>query len=349
MNLRRIRPLVFLGLALIMLAAPAAHAQNPPKGDFVDDPVRVAVNARKTVKNVQHATANDGSFEEVSCDADDSSDHSVWFIFRLVNGGLVDIDSGGTVLNYEDGSASFVALTLFRVQPLGGIVEEGGACVVSSTARLTNLNLTAGEYVVRIANESVFEPSLPSQYRLSIRLRFDSGLLQNPEFADPFDEHWKIKKPGNPPKVTRVCPGGDCAIRFGGTAGGRIQQKIGVDLKWQKWVKGDLLVGDIYVNNTPVAGSDVTLTLQIAYSDGTPKTKVSATRHITQTSTVSLTYFGAVHAEIASKNVKKIVFKVSSPANSDMFTMQNPSIALKAGSSVRAPLLSVLPLPPPAQ
>lgn len=339
------RPSLFGLIFLILLAAPAAYAQTPPKGDNAAAPVNVPLNKQKTVKNAQFATMEAIGTEGVSCDADNSSDHSVWFRFTMPRGGVIDIDSGGTILNGAGGSHSFVALSLHRRD--AGFTELN--CVVSATARFTGVDLPAGEYLVRIASDSVNEPSGPSQYRLSIRLRFMSGLIQNSSFENtPLGAHWQIKRPGTPPKVTFVCLT-TCGVRFGGAVKGKVVQNVSIDPKQLKYKVGDVVDADAFINNTGVSGANVRMILKITYSDGRPKTVVKQTRLITQTGTTTLRSFGGIYAELVSKAVSNIQLTIMSPAASDTFTVDSASLNLRAGTSVREQGLLPVPPPPPGQ
>jgi hypothetical protein len=340
MNFRLFRNALFAVFALMLFAAPAVHAQTPPKGDDADQPVNVPLNTQKTVKNVQHATVTGTSIENASCDGDSNSDHSVWFRFNMPYGGTVDIDSGGSILNGAGGSHSFVVLSVYKAG--GGLAEVG--CQVSSTARLLNQNLSAGTYYVRIANDSVNEPTRDSQYRLSVRARFISGFLEDPSFeSHALGVYWKAKGAGDPPKVTRVCSG-DCVIRFGGVAGGKLQQRVTIAPNVIQFKVGDVVSANAFINNTIVAGSDVRITFKIVYFDGTPATVASTTRHITQTGTAAVASFGSVFAEVASPKVQSFVFKVISPVASQTFSVDSTSLAVQAGTSVRTD--GLLPVPP---
>ncbi len=340
MKINRLRNALFALFALLLLAAPAAYAQTPPKGDNVEAPKNVPLNKQKTVKNVQFATSQGIGIEAATCDGDNSSDHSVWFRFTMPYGGTVDIDSSGSIVNGQAGSHTYVVLSLHRDD--AGLTELG--CQVSSTARLTGQLLTAGTYLVRIANDSINEPSGPSQYRLSVRVRFMSGFLQDPGFeSTALGVHWKAKKAGDPPKITRVCSG-DCVVRFGGVAGGKLQQKVAIDRSVLRFKVGDVVGADAFINNTGVGGSDVKLTLRIVYSDGHAPTVSTSRRHITQTGTALTASFGSVYAEVASKNVQQFVLVITSPVASEMFSVSTTTMQVQAGTSVRTDTL--LPVPP---
>ena len=340
MKYRLMRHLLFALFALILLAAPV-YAQTPPKGDNVGAPVNVPLNKQKTVKNVQFATMEGIGIEAVTCDADNSSDHSVWFRFTMPRGGTIDIDSGGTILNGADGSHSFVALSLHRQD--AGFTELD--CMISSTARFTGVNLPAGGYLVRIASDSVNEPTGPSQYRISIRLRFMSGMIENSSFEDlPLGVHWDIRRAGTPPKVTFVCLT-TCGVRFGGAEKGKVVQNVAFERSQLRYKVGDIVNADAFINNTGFSGANVRMMLKITYSDGRPKTVVKQTRLITQTGTTTLRSFGGIYAEITSKAVAKIQLSIMSPNTSDTFTVDSVSMNLRAGTSVRE--LGLLPVPPP--
>jgi hypothetical protein len=340
MNIRLLRSAVSAMVVLMLLAVPTAFAQTPPKGDNVANPANVPLNTQRTVKNVQFATMEGIGIEAVSCDGDNSSDHSVWFRFTMPYGGTVDIDSSGSIVNGATGSHTFVALSLHQAN--AGLTEAG--CQVSSTARLVNQTLPAGTYLVRIANDSVNEPSGPSQYRLSVRARFMSGFLEDSSFeSTALGVHWKVKRAGDPPKITRVCSGG-CVVRFGGVAGGKLQQKVAIAPSVLKFKVGDVASANAFINNTGVGGSDVKLTLKIVYSDGTPATVASVRRHITQTGTAAIASFGSVYAEVRSKNVQTFIFMITSPVANEMFSVDSATMQVQAGTSVRTD--GLLPVPP---
>jgi hypothetical protein len=336
--MRSVRSLVLtIATFILLFAAPTVQAQNPPKGDNVANPVKIALNTQKTVKNIQNASVESPATENTSCDGDDNSDHSVWFRFVMPAGGTVDLDSGGSILNGSTGSHAYVVLTLYR--ETAGLAEV--ACMLSTNARLVSQNLTAGVYFVRIANDSITEPTAPSQYRLSLRLRSMNGLLQDPSFEnEALGVSWKAKKAGSPAKVTRVCTT-ECQIRFGGAAKGQVFQRVSIDTKSLRFKVGDVVSADAFINNTPIAGADVKLTLQIVYADSTPATQVSLTRHITQTGTSVVKGFGSIFAEIRSKAVESIKFTITSPDASETFSVTSTGLTIQAGTSVRA-----LPLPP---
>src|SRR5690606_2229423 len=155
--------------------------------------------------------------------------------------------------------------------------------------------------------------------------------------------NWKIRRAGDPPKVTRVCTT-SCVIRFGGAAKGRLQQGVSFDRKMLRFKVGDVISADGFINNTGVAGANVRMMIKIAYSDGHPVTKAAATRSIVQTGTSTSRSFGGLLAEITSPAVRKIKFIVISQTVSDTFSVESVSLNLKAGST-RSPLLPVPPAP----
>ena len=340
MKMNLMRSALFAVFVLMLLAAPTAFAQTPPKGDNVASPVSVPLNTQKTVKNIQFAGMEGLDVEAIACDPDNSSDHSVWFRFTMPYGGTVDVDSSGSIVNGAAGSHTFVALSLHHAD--ASLTEV--SCQITSTARLINLALAAGTYYARIASDSVTEPSGPSQYRLSVRVRFMSGFLQDPGFdTAALGVHWKAKNAGDPPKVTRVCSA-TCVVRFGGVAGGKLQQKAAVDPAVLKFKVGDVVSANAFINNTGLAGADVKLTLKVLYGDGRAPTVASARRHITQTGTAGTASFGSVYAEIASKNVQQFVFTITSPVASETFSVDTTVMQVQAGTSVRA--AGLLPVPP---
>lgn len=342
MKFQLFRNALFAIFALAFLAGPAVHAQTPPKGNKIGKPVNVPLNTQKTIKNAQFASNQSSVIEAASCDGDNSSSDSVWFRFTLPYGGLVDIDSGGTMLNSASAAHSFVVLSAYRVD--GSTRVEIG-CQVSSTARLLNQSLSAGTYLVRIANDSINPPTRASQYRLSVRVRFMSGFLEDPSFENSaFGPYWKVKKAGKPPKITRSCLGGTCVARFAGAKGGKLQQKTAVDPAVLRFKVGDIATANAFINNTGVDGADVNLTLKIVYSDGTSATVVKARRHITQAGTVSVASFGSLAAEVKSKNVRTFIFVITSPLASHHFSVESASLTVQAGTSVRAS--DLLPVPP---
>jgi hypothetical protein len=330
------RSSVVLSAVLLLLAAPAAHAQGPPKGDNLASPARLKVNASKTIRNIQFATVNDGASENTTCG---TGTNSVWYRFFIDNYTTVSIDSGGSILNKDEQASSYVVLSLHR--DVGGTLTEVD-CVSTTFARLTDLSLQPGTYFVRIAG-AIGAPLVgPSQYRVSVRARSISDILYDASFEEqPLGVIWKAKKAGTPAKITRECPS-QCHVRFDGIAGGKLQQKLGADQNI-RYRPGDLVNANAFILGTAVAGANIELTLKIAYTDGTPTTKVSAVRHFINTSTVMNTGFGSIFAEIDSKAVKSIKFSIVSPAASDTFSVTSTFAGIYAGS------LRDAVLPPPAQ
>jgi hypothetical protein len=339
MNVRTIRRLSILSAALLLFAAPAAHAQTPPAGDNHLSPVTVKLNGSTTVTNVQFATLESALVEAVTCDGNASSDNSVWFQFTLPSSGTVDIDAGGSLLDTGTGTNSQVVMTLYEPDGVG-LTET--VCLFDNKPRMTDVGLNAGTHVVRLASDMTVMPQALSQYRLSVRVRYMSQILADPEFDQPLGTVWKIKNAGDPSLITQTCTS-YCYIYFNGIAGGTLQQTILIDPSVMKFKVGDYFGASLYIMGTPVSGADIKMTVKLIYSDGTPPTKVTLVEHVTETST-TLYYSGAggFAVEIRSKALKSIKFKVTSPTTADTFRIINSILSLSAGTSVRAPL----PVPP---
>jgi hypothetical protein len=339
MSFRTIRRLSILSAALLLLAAPAAHAQTPPAGDHHLTPVMVKLNASKTVKNVQYATLESAPVEAVSCDTNASSDHSVWFQFTMPSAGTVDIDAGGSLLSTGTGTNSQVVMTLYEPDGIGITETE---CLFANKPRMTDVSLSAGIHVVRVASDMAVAAQAPSQYRLSIRVRYLSQFLDDPEFEQSIGTPWKIKKAGTPPLVTRIC-GTYCYVLFNGVGGGALQEQMQTENRLMKFKAGDYFAASAHINGTPALGSDIKITVKLTYSDGTPPTKVSLVEHITETSTtVNYAIAGGFAIEIKSSALKSITYTIASPTPADTFRVINSLLSLSAGTSVRAPL----PVPP---
>lgn len=336
-----IRRLTIVFAALLLMAAPTAYAL-PPAGDTLAAPVAILVNSGKTIDGAEAATNLDGAFEASTCDGNASSANSVWFSLTLPAASVLDIDSAGTLLQLAASVRTFVVLTVYQYSP--GPVLNQTNCVFGDNARLTSIPLSAGEYRIRIANDAGSLAGA-SRYRLHVRARAMDQFLQEPVFeTSDLGVVWKAKNAGNPAQIYRFCTA-TCGIRFNGAAGGLVQQTVDFDPSPIKWVPGDLLRADVSINNTPVTGADVKLTLKIIYTGGTPVTKVSATRHITDINTGIVTSpFGGLYAVVASKAVKSVKFIVTSPQADDTFSLKHTLLSLYAGSGLRD---SVLP-PPPA-
>lgn len=334
----------FLTLTLFVLimlasAAPTA-AQNPPKGDNYQQPIKIVPNTQKTVKNVQYASLQAPSIELTACDADNSSDNSVWFRFVMPRGGSVDLDSSGSVLNSTLSSHSYVTLSLYDAASL-----NERRCETDNGARILDTVLPAGEYLVRIASDGDY-PNGPSQYRLSLRIRSLLGMGKNANFENATPgEFWAIRRAGSPPKVTFVCIT-DCGVRFNGATKGKVLQNVKFEKSELRFKKGDMVNATAYINSTGPSGSNVRMILKIVYNDGTPQTISKQTRHITHTSTTTSTNFGGVYAEIASKAVKKFQVTIMSPDAIDIFTVSSTTMNMTSGFSVRQHgLISVPPAP----
>jgi hypothetical protein len=336
MSLRTIRRLSVVIATLLLFATPAAHAQTPPDGDNYLTPVNVKLNASKTIKDVQFATLESPAIEAVACDGNASSDHSVWFQFTLPSSAVVDLDANGSLLDTGTGTNTQLVMTLYEPD---GIGLSETTCLFENKPRMINLTLSAGTHVVRLASDMVAALQAPSQYRLSVRVRYLGQLLADPEFeANALGLLWKARKTGDPPQIVRTCEV-YCYVSFNGAAGGKLQQTVEFSPSRMKFKAGDYFGATTYVNGTPAEGSDVKLTVVVAYSDGTPPTKRSLVEHIVQTSTTNVSSpAGGFAVEIASKAVKSVKFMIVSPAASDTFRVVNSVLSVSAGSSVRAPL-----------
>lgn len=343
MNARIFSRLLIMTAAMgLLLAAPAAQAQKPPKGDNYNSPVNLPLNGQKTIKNVENATMEPIGIEQVSCDGDNSSDNSVWFTFVMPAFGHVDIDSAGTLLNSATGSSGFVAFSVHKSDP--GLTEEG--CLVGTLPRFTNLTLNSGTYLVRIASDGANALISPSQYRVGIRVRRLLNMLQNNSWEDtPLGVHWKIPKAGTPPKVRFECPY-SCGVRFDGLAKGKVVQKVTIPASQLKFKAGDILSANISVNDTGAEGADIRVILKIKYKNGKPTTVVKHTRRIVHPTTTTFYAYGMVYAEIAHKAVASIQLVIMSPKATDTFMVGSAELLLYAGTSVREG--SPLPVPPPA-
>jgi hypothetical protein len=199
-------------------------------------------------------------------------------------------------------------------------------------------------HFIRLASDSPGLLQGPSQYRISVRVRYLAQFLADPEFDEPPGTAWKIKKAGNPPQVVRTCAA-HCYVSFNGVAGGKLQQTVLIDPSVMKFKVGDYFTARAGINGTPAGGSDVKMTVQLNYSDGTPPTKASLTKLVIQTSTAA-TYSlaGDFAIEIKSKALKSIKVMIISPTAADTFRVLSGTLSLWAGSNVRA-LLSVPPGP----
>lgn len=336
---RVLRLFVLLSIlaALPIVAAPAAAASKPPKGDNSTAPVDIALNSQKTIKRIENATMEAPGIEDTSCDMDDLSDHSVWFRFSVPFSMLIDIDAAGSIIRSDAGVHGNVALSYYELD--GGLIHRG--CTTGVDARLEDLLLSEGDvYYVRVANIGQFEPTEPSRYRLSLRVRETLNIPKD-QFVgtQPLGINWHVKHAGDPPKIERLCPNG-CYVRFNGVAKGKIFQKVDVDPSVLRFKPGDVIYMTAYVFLTPPEGSDIKISLKINYSDGTPPTKVNATRHFVNTSTNLAQNIGAIVAETAGM-VSRLTFTVSSPQTDDVFGLLSIEANAYPGSGPRG----VLPLP----
>ncbi|MBK9124193.1 MAG: hypothetical protein IPM16_13900 [Chloroflexi bacterium] len=336
-GLSRLFGVLLIFAVLPVFTLPVAHAQTPTKGDNQSAPINIALNTSKTVKHIENATMESALVEETSCDVSDLSDHSVWFRFEVPITMLVDIDASGALIQTDSGAYANVVLSYYRLQ--GALLHQG--CAIGTNARLANQLLSAdGVYYVRIANISQHEPTGPSRYRLSLRVRETLSIPQDPFIAtQPLGVNWQVKKAGNPPKVVRLCPNG-CYIRFDGAAGAKVFQKVDFDSSVLQFKPGDIVSMTSFVFMTPPEGSHVKLSIRIDYSDGTPSTKVKATRLFINTSTNTAQDIGPIIAEVAGK-VQRMTFSISSPDVDDVFSVLSVEAEAYAGSGPRG----VLPVP----
>lgn len=329
---------VLLILAVLpIFTSPVAHAQTPPKGDNQSAPINIALNTSKTVKHIENATMESAIIEDTPCDVSDLSDHSVWFRFEVPISMLVDIDASGALIQTDFGAYTDVVLSYYKDQ--GALTHRG--CATGTNARLANQLLSANDvYYVRIANLSQHAPTGPSRYRLNLRVRETLSIPQDSFIAtNPLGVHWQVKKAGDPPKVVRLCPNG-CYIRFDGAAGAKVFQKVDFDASVLQFKPGDIVSMTSFVFMTPPGGSDIKLSIRIDYSDGTPSTKVKATRQFINTSTNIAQNIGPIIAEVAGK-VQRMTFSISSPDVDDVFSVLSVEAEAYAGSGPRG----LLPVP----
>ena len=328
MRALRICTLALIGC--VLLAAPAAHAA-PTQGDDRDAPIDIALNSTITVKQIQDATLEAPSVEETECDPDGITDHSVWFRFTAPMTMLLDLDATGAFIDSATETHSGIVIAYY--EDVGGVITHLG-CTSGDSARLEDLLLsTDGVYHVRIANSGE-EPTRPSEYKLSARVRFVLSTAQ-PDFvaSEDIGTRWTTKKAG-PSQIERVCitpPSTDCRIDFAGAANAELFQKVDFDKAVMRFKRGDLLSADAFVFRTPPEGADVELTIKIKYSDGTPPTTARATRHFINTSTNLAQSVGAILAKVAGQ-VKSITYSVSSPDDDDVFSILSYSTEAYPGS-----------------
>jgi hypothetical protein len=341
MTRRMFRRLSILLAALLVLVAPAAHAQTPPAGDSYLAPVTVKLNSSKTIKHIELATLNTPPVEAVSCDANGSSDHSIWFTFTLPASAIVDIDANGSLLNTEDGTTTQLVMTLYSPTGIGSTETE---CLYQNKPRMVDMGLTAGIYTVRLASDILNRELIaPSQYRLSVRVRYLGQFLVDGSFSEvPLAPQWKIKKAGNPPQVVHACAA-QCDVAFNGRANARLQQTIRLDSSQLKFKAGDYFAASAYVSGTTAAGADIKITLTLTYSDGTPPSTASVVDHVIQTNLDGSAATGGIAVEIRSPALKTVKYTIGSTSTADTFRVRGTTVSLAAGTSVR--VASILPLP----
>ncbi len=337
----RIARLTFCG-ALLLIVAPAALAQprGAFKGDDIGSYIPIALNASKTVDNIQLATLEAPLTEDASCDSNDSSDHSVWFGFDVPAGSSVNIEisSGGSVIYLGSAQENFITVSLYRVT---APASELGC---TTTGNLAYSGMGEGSYRVRFATDYASPVLAPSRYRVTIRLRALSEMLQDGEFnTNPLGVVWKAKNAGTPPKVVRDCSL-SCVVKFTGAAKAKLVQTVIPDPSFVRFKAGDLIRSNTLAGEAAVGGANIKLTILINYSDGTPPTRVSAVRTVTSTGLGVYVTTGQVFAEIASKAITNIKFTISSPTVADTFSVASASLAMLGSTSLRDSAL--LPLPP---
>lgn len=324
----RLHALALIGSAL--LAAPAAEAA-PPSGDNRAAPIDIALNSTITVKRIEDATLEAPSDEDPTCDADGNTTHSVWFRFTTPMAMVLDLDATGALIASETGLHSSLLISYF--EDVGGVITHRG-CTGGDDLRLEDLILDADEvYYFRIANSGA-EPTGPSIYKLSVRVRHVLGTA-NPEFvaSEPLGTRWMTRR-ASPSQIERVCstpPSTDCVIDFAGVAKGELFQKVDFDKAVMRFRRGDYIFADASIFRTPPQGVDVTLKIKIKYSDGKRPTTVSATRHFTNTETNIARLVGAIVAKVAGQ-VKSITYSISSPSADDVFSVLTYSTGVRAGS-----------------
>jgi len=244
---------------------------------------------------------------------------------------VLDLDATGAFIDSATGMHSGIVISYY--EDVAGVITHRD-CTGGDFPRLEDLLLgTDKVYYVRIAN-SGDEPTRPSEYKLSARVRFVLSAAQ-PEFVaiEDIGTRWTTKK-ASPSQIGRVCvtpPSTDCRIDFGGVAKGELFQKVDFDKAVMRFKRGDLLSADASVFRTPPEGAEVELTIKIKYSDGTPPTTVRATRHLINTSTNTALFVGAIMAKVAGQ-VKSITYSVSSPHDDDVFSVLSYSTEVYAGS-----------------
>ena len=334
MNNRILRYCILLAASLLLaMAAAPAQAQSVP-GDSYLAPLNIPLNSSKTATNIQLATLQ-GAIENVTCDPDLTSNHSVWFSFMLPSSAEISLDTYGSYYEKTPGVFSTRAtLTLFEKSG-PSLIEEAcnNGVVVSSLFVAVN----PGDYVVRVA----VEPAAPitisgtGQLRLNLRAMVLGQWLDDPDFSEsPIGNPWKIKKAGTPAAVARICPLA-CHVQFTGVAGGTLEQKITFSASQIKMKAGDYFSGRAYINNTPAPGANVKLQIQIKYSNGLPPTKATRVANAVFVGTGGGVWVTSAIAEIQSKAVQSVTFKIISPAATDTFNVVDTLLSLYSGGVLR--------------
>lgn len=336
--LARAARLGILAVLLLVSSGTSTQAQPAPRtpipGDNANDAVKVKLNGSATITGVEDATLEGSLIEDTTCDPSDNSTYSVWFTFTMPTNGTVTIDTSGTLFNTGVYWVNYnIVVTLYR---LAVPLPIHMACDSSSIwPAIEDVVLTPATYRIRVANLNPQTLLAPSQARVSIRVNSLVNILEDYSFEDnPLGSPWKAKGDTNPPKIVRTCAA-SCDVEFRGIAGGKLMQKLSLPLDDLKIKPGDLLRMAGGFNSTPVSGSNVKMTIKITYTDGTPATKVSTTKHFTNTSSMSWTSVGVFYAEFASKNVKKVIATVQSPTAADIFHIDYVTLAMYAGGVVR--------------
>lgn len=343
MKSRTVRHAVLLCAVLLMaMAAAPVQAQSVP-GDSFLAPVNIPLNSSKTATNIQLATLQ-GAIDDVSCDPDDTSNHSVWFAFTLPSIAEIMLDTYGSY--YEKTPGVFSTRTTLTLFTKTGPTLTESSCDNGVTVSDLFVAVNPGDYVVRVAVEPVTAITISGtgQLRLNLRAILVDQWMDDPEFSEaPSESAWKIKNAGSPPAVARVCPLA-CHVQFSGAAGGTLQQKITFSASHIKFKAGDYFSGRVYINDTPALGSNVKIQIQITYSNGLPPTKATRIANAVFVGTGGSTWVPSAFAEIQSKAVHSVKFKIISPAATDTFNVTYTRLALYSGGVIRGTM--VLSLPP---
>jgi hypothetical protein len=323
---------ILLGLFTVSAAQPQTRA---PQGDNAEAPKSILLNQKKTVNGVETATRQGDAVEATSCDPLNNSQNSVWFAFEVPSAALIDVDASGSILNFENFTISVTTVTLYRVN--GPVLEEVD-CDTDSGARLLDVELEKGSYKVRVASPGL-QLAGPSSYRLGVRARALGQLGNDTGFIAPLGTAWKVKNAGDPAKIFKACS--DNCVRFDGVAGGKLLTKFNwADLNI-KTIAGDSISTNIFVNDTPPGGSDIRITIQLIYSDGTPSNRQTVMRNAVLPATDISMGIGAATVEIKSKALKTVKVVISSPTANDTFSVVDASVYMMAGSNLRG----LLPVP----